>query len=133
VAKATQPACRNGQIGYGRKRRFLHPLHHQLRDPVAPADFEVSDRISVDDNDRDLVAVAGVDQARTVGERDPMAQRQSAARLNEPGVAGRDRHPDAGRDERSAAAGGDHRACARHQVGSGVARSGVRGGRQTGI
>ena len=67
-------------------------------------DLERLDRIEVHEQHADLVAVAGVDEARRVHDRDAVPQREARARLHEARVARRDRDRDAGRHERAPAA-----------------------------
>ena len=80
-----------------------HRLHHELRDPVAAADLERLGGVEVHEQHLELVAVARVDEPRRVEAGDPVAERQAAAGLHEPGVALRDGERDARRHEGPAA------------------------------
>jgi hypothetical protein len=77
-----------------------------LRDPVARARRER--RVArVEQGHPQLAAVAGVDEARRVDDRDPVPRGQPRARDDEPGHAGRQRDRHAGPDD--APAGGPQR------------------------
>jgi oligoribonuclease len=127
VSEATQAPGGGRQVGGGAERHLFDPLHHQLGNPVATVDLEVDRRVGVDDDHRDLVAKAGVDETRTVDQGDPMAPGQPAARLHETGVALRDGDTHAGWHQRPAASGRHDRPDPGHQVGPGVAGSSVTG------
>ena len=107
------------------EHRPLHPLQHQLGDPVAAGQPQRVHRVVVDDDDLHLAAVAGVDRAGRVDQRHPAPGGQAGARVHERGVALRQREREPGRQ---------HRALARrelgvdggHHVGAGVAGQRVR-------
>lgn len=107
-------------------------LDDQLRDPVAAVNHERLLAVEVHENHLQFVAVAGIDQPRRVENGHSVAKGQSAARLDEPGVAERDRHGDPGRDERPAT-GRDHDIGARAQIEPGVAVVRVAGHGQLGV
>jgi hypothetical protein len=111
----------------------LDALHDQLRDALASRDLDVVARVGVDEEDLELAAVAAVEQAGRVEARDAVAQRQPAPRLDEPGVALRDRQGESGGDDRTSTAGLQHDPLACEQVEAGVARLRVRRQRQVGI
>ncbi len=106
---------------------MLDPLDHQLRDAITGTDLEVVSRVGVDHDDGDLVAVAGVDEAGTVGQGDPVVQGQTASRLDESRVPVGEGHPDARWDQRPPAACRNNRTGARYQVGACVSRPGIGG------
>ena len=72
-----------------------------MRSPAATSKASLA--VGVEQQHAQLAAVAGVDQAGGVDERDPVAQREARARQHEPGVPGRDRDGDAGADARALA------------------------------
>ena len=109
------------------------PHDDQLGDPVPPAHGVVLHRVMVDQNHLELAPVAGVDQPRRVEAGHAVAQRQTAAGQDEPGVPLRDGHRDSRRHQRPAAPGRQHDGLAGHQVRSGIAGSGVRGHPQVGV
>ncbi len=113
--------------------RRLHPLDDQLGDPVAPLDLVGRLRIGVDQQDGQLVPVAGVDQARGVEAGHPVPEGQAAPGLDESGVAGRDGQGDAGGDHGPAATRRQGHRRPGHQVGPGVPGSGVARQRQIGV
>ena len=81
--------------------------------------------VRVEQGDLDLAAVAGVDRARGVDDRDPVPRREARAGVHEGGVAVR-----AGRSPRRsgrspAPAAGATTSIARDEVGAGVAGVGV--------
>ena len=72
----------------------------ELRDPHPGLDHERLARVGVQQHDPDLAAVALVDQARRVHDRQAVPRREAGARLNEARVAFGDRDREAGADER---------------------------------
>src|SRR5581483_12128861 len=98
----------------------------------AAAQLHGCDRVEVDEDHADLAAVAGVDRARSVDQRDAAAGRQPGPRMDEGGVTQRQRDGDTG---------GHHGALPRrqrevgggHEIGTGVAGVGVRRDRQVGV
>ena len=74
----------------GRKRIGLDELsdtdllEDELGDAVAGRDGEARRRVEVDEVDEDLAAVAGVDRAWGVDDRDPVPRRQPGARMDQP-------------------------------------------------
>ena len=99
---------------------------HELGDPHPRLDDERLARVGVEQDDPQLAAVAGVDQARRVDDRDPVLRRQAGARLDEACVALRDRHREARRDQRPLA-GTELDALAGREIEAGVARVGAPG------
>jgi hypothetical protein len=73
----------------------------ELRDAHSRLDVERPLPVGVEKRDAHLPAVAGVDQARRVHDRDPVVRRETRARLHEARVAVRDRDCDAGTDRRA--------------------------------
>ena len=112
---------------------LLDALDDQLGDAVAAADLVVGGRVGVEQHALQLAAVGGVDDPRRVDERDAVAQREPAARHDEPGVAGRDGEGDARRHDRPPAAGLDDCALPGVEVEPGVAGMGVGRQRKVGI
>jgi oligoribonuclease len=128
VPEAARPPLGLFEVADGHETGVLHALHHQLGDSVPAADLEVGARVGVQDDDGQLVAVAGVDQSGAVGQGDPVAKCQTAARLHEPGVAGGYGNPDPSRDQGPSPTCLDDDTYPRDQIRSGVAGAGV--GRQ---
>jgi hypothetical protein len=58
---------------------------------------------TTNDSRASVSAIAGVDEAGRVDDRDPVSRRQAGARLDEPGVAVGDGNRQAGADERALA------------------------------
>ena len=77
-----------------------HRQHDELGDPHPRLDDERLARVGVQQRDAQLAAVAGVDEPGRVHDRDPVLRREARARLDEPGVARRDRDREPGADER---------------------------------
>src|ERR687891_463532 len=69
--------------------------HHELGDPVALAHLDRTIRVEVDQGHHDLPAVALVDQARRVHQRQPLPRGQAGPREHQPRVPGwnRNRQP----------------------------------------
>ena len=88
---------------------------HELGDPHPRLDDERLARVGVEQVDLQLAAVAGVDEARRVDDRDAVLRGEARARLDEAGVPLRDRDGEAGPDER-ALAGRELDALARGEV-----------------
>ena len=105
----------------------LHPDQHQLRDPIAGRDLEPRRTVGVQQQHAHLTPVSGVDQTRSVHQRDPVLGGQSGARQHQAGLAIRNLDRHAGAD-RGPLAGGQHAVLERVQVESGIA--GIRPGRQ---
>ena len=84
--------------------------------------------VGVEQHDPELAAVAGVDEPGRVDDRDPVPRREPRARLDEAGVALRDRDREAGADDR-ALARAELDALARGEIEPGVARVGALGQR----
>ena len=108
------------------EQRLLDPLDDELRDALAPQDPVLVVGIRVQQDDLHLVAVAGVDEARRVGDGQAVPQDQAAAGEHETGVPLGDGHRQPGRHQRPAAGRGHDRILPGHQVETGVARPGVR-------
>ena len=89
--------------------------------------------IGVDQQHAQLVSVAAVDQARRVEARHPVAQRQPAAGLHEPGVPVGQGQGDAGGHGGAPAPAPQQDRGPGHEVGPGVAHPGVRGQGQVGV
>ena len=111
----------------------LHPLDHQLGDPVPPPDPVGDLGVGVDQQDRQLVPVPGVDQSGRVEAGHPVTQGQAAPRLDEAGVALGEGQGDAGRHHRPSPVRLEEHLDPGHQVGPGVAGMGVGGQRQVGV
>jgi hypothetical protein len=106
----------------------LDPLHDELRDAVEAAQLQHLARVVVDHHDLQLTAVAGVDSAGRVHDRDAVPGRQAGARVDERGVAVRQRDGQPG-PQHDALTRRDLGVLGGHQVAAGVARVGVRGQR----
>jgi Protein of unknown function (DUF3093) len=98
----------------------LHPLHHQLRDPVAAGEFDGRAKIVVDQTYPDFPAIARVDGARRVDHGQARTGGQSGPRMDEPGVPGRQRDRDAGSHDRPLP-GVDDDVAGGHEIGPGIA------------
>ena len=130
--KPPSPRSEPGSVSTSWKQGPLDPLDDQLGDPVAAPEHHGLARVEVDHAHLDLAAIAGVDRAGRVDQADPVPDRQPGARVDERGVAVRQRDGDAG---------GQQRALARRQlrvdrgvqVGAGVAGMGVRRQRDAGV
>ena len=83
---------------------------HELRDPHARLDGERLARVGVRGARPDLAAVAGVDQAGRVHERDPVPRRETGARLDEARMPFGNRNGQAGADRPPARPARAHRA-----------------------
>src|SRR5665213_78851 len=103
-------------------RNVLHSLYNELGDAIPPLHVEGSTRIEVHEQHADLVAIARVDEARSVQAGHTVAERQARARLHEPGVTLGDRNRDPGRHECTTAARFEARAGARREIAAAVAR-----------
>jgi len=68
-------------------RHVLNTLHDQLSDPLAALQGNRLGRIEVDDHDLDLAAIARVDDARSVDQRDAVARGQAGAGVHQPHMA----------------------------------------------
>ena len=112
---------------------MLDRLHDELGDAFTAGDLERLGRIVVDQAHLQLTAVAGVDQPRGVQDGDPVLERKTAPRLDQPCVALRKRDRDAGGDEGPTAGGSKGDVLSGDQVDTGVPRSCVRRERQVGI
>src|SRR5207302_3349682 len=106
----------------------FHPLHDELCDPVTPGKCDRLGRIVVDQADPDLAAVTRVDGAWRVddGQADPRGQ--TGPRMDETGVAGRQRDRDAG-PHNHALARREHGVAGGHEIGAGIAGTRVAGHR----
>jgi oligoribonuclease len=133
VAEASGAALGRGELLDGLPRHVLDGLHDELRDAVTAVHLERLGGIEVHEQHLELVAVPRVDEAGRVEARDAVLEGQAAAGLHEPGVARGQRERDARRHERPAAAGGQVRALAGHQVEAGVVRPGVGGEVELGV
>ena len=71
----------------------------ELRDPHPRLDDERLLAVGVEEHDLELAAIAGVDEARRVHDRDAVPRREPRARLDEAGVAVGDRDREAGADD----------------------------------
>ena len=98
----------------------LDRLDHQLCDPVAPSDLIVLRRVSIDQEDRQLTAVTGVDEPRRVETRHAVAERQPTPWQDKSAEADRQGQHHAGRDEGPPPAGGDVGVLACVEIGAGV-------------
>ncbi len=128
-AEAAAAAVRVVDPRGGGERGPLDPLHEQLGHAVPERDAEGCVAV-VHEDDPDLAPVVAVDDA---GERvDPVADREPAARPDEPDVARRDLEPHAG-GHGGSAAGDDLHRLARAQVGPRRSRRGVLGKRGGGV
>ncbi len=133
MAEATDAAGRHRQADRRGEGGRFDPVNHQLGDAVAPLDLVGRERVQVDEQDPELVAIPGVDETGAVEHGDAVAQRQAAAGLHEPGVSLGNGDGDAGGDEGPAAGRRQHNAAAGDEIGPGVARPGVGGQCQVGI
>jgi hypothetical protein len=107
--------------------RALEPLDHQLRDPVAPLELDRQPRVVVDQQHLDLAAVARVDGARGVHDRQAVPGGEPGPGVHQGDVPLRQRDRDPGRHQRPLPRFERH-VDRGHQVGARVA--GVRVGRQ---
>src|SRR5215212_5203770 len=78
---------------------LLDALDDELGDAVTAVDGVVGGRVGVEEQDLELAAVGGGDEAGSVDEADAVTQGEPAARQHEPGVPGRDGDGDPRRDE----------------------------------
>lgn len=99
---------------------MLHPLHHELGDPLPPTHLEVLGRIGVHQQHLELSAVSAVDEPGGVQTGHAMLQRQTAARLDEAGMSFGDGHGEPGGDQRPTTAGGEHGVMGRREIEAGV-------------
>src|SRR5581483_4729018 len=103
---ARRPEAADAALG-GRQVVDLHELDlrqrhdDELGDPHPGLDDERLAAIRVQERDAQLAAVARVDEPRRVDDRDAVLARQAGARLDEAGVPLRNRHCEAGADERA--------------------------------
>src|SRR5437763_2052358 len=133
VAEATGAALARWQLLHQAEPGRLHPLDHQLGDAVTAAHPVGGAGVGVDEQDADLVTVAGVDQPRRVEAGHPAGEGQPAAGLDEPRVpvgygnrhARRHQCPPASRAQGGVLTG--------DEIGAGVACPGVAGKGQVGI
>src|SRR5437667_12777495 len=79
------PARRFGKIAFSPFYRLI-PRHDQLRDPVARMD-RVWSSTQIQQDHANLAAIAGVDRARRIRNRDRMLEREPAARPHLPLIA----------------------------------------------
>src|SRR5436309_2371629 len=86
VAEAAGAALARWQLLHQAEPGRLHPLDHQLGDAVTAAHPVGGAGVGVDEQDADLVTVAGVDQPRRVEAGHPVGEGQPAAGLDEPRV-----------------------------------------------
>jgi oligoribonuclease len=107
-----------------------HGEHDELGDPVAATHVIGLGRIGVDEHDAQFVPVAAVDQTGAVQHRDPVAQGQPGAGLDETGVPDGDGDGDAGRDQTPAAACRQVEVVAGQEVEPGIPGPGIAGRRQ---
>ena len=91
-----------GSSSTSTRRDVGHREDDELRDPHARLDDERL-AVGVEQVDAQLAAVAGVDQAGRVHDRDPVLAPRARARLDVAGVALRDRDREPGRDDRALA------------------------------
>ena len=112
----------------------LHPLDHQLGDPVAPLDPVGDLGIGVDQQHGQLVPVAGVDQSGGVEAGHPVAEGQSAPGLDEAGVSLGEGQGDPGRAPWPARRSGSSRTSMRATRSAPASPGvGVAGQRQVGV
>ena len=100
--------------------------HDELGNPHSRLDDERLPQIGVQQGDLKLAAVARVDEARRIDDRDAMLRREPGAWLDKPGIAVGDRDGKAGCNERTFP-GRELDALAGGQVEARVARVGTRG------
>ena len=97
-----------GRAGRARSRERVHLDELDLREleerraarSASPAHCEALARVGVQEDDEDLAAVAGVDQAGRVHERDPVARGEPGTRLDEARMSFGDCDGEAGADRR---------------------------------
>ena len=110
----------------------LDPLEDQLGDPVAAAQLDRLGEVVVDQQHLHLAAVAGVDGAGGVHDRQPVPGGQPRARVHQRDVPLGHRDRDPGRHQRPLPRRQGH-VDGGHQVGAGVAGMGVRRERELGV
>jgi len=108
---------------------MLHPLHNELGDALTPAHLEVLMRIGVHEQHLKLPAVPAVDQTGRIEAGHAMLQRQTAARLDEPGVPLRNGHGEPGGHQRTPAAGCEHNIVSGRKIKAGVTTARIAGER----
>ena len=107
-------------------RLMLGTCYDQLRDSHARLHDEALLRVRVEENDAQLTAVSGVDEAGRVDERDAVARCEAGARLHETGVALGNRHREPCPDDRPFA-GAELHPLARAEVQASIAEVGPLG------
>src|SRR5262245_12610878 len=111
---------------------MLDALHHQLRDPVTPAQLDRVPKVVVDQADLDLATVTGVDGPRGVYDAEPDPRGEAGPRVDEGGVPVGQGDRDAGADDRTLARR-DHHVGRRDEVGAGVTGPRIRRNGDSGI
>jgi hypothetical protein len=69
-------------------------LHQQLGDAIAPGDVDGDGSVGIDPDHADLTPVPGIDGPRAIDQGEARAQRQTAPRMDQPYVSGRQRDSD---------------------------------------
>lgn len=80
---------------------LLDPLKHQLGYPLTTPKLNGLGRVVVDHDDLDLTAIPRVDRPRGVYQAQPGARSEARTRVDECGVAIRQRYRDASRQQRT--------------------------------
>jgi oligoribonuclease len=111
----------------------LDRLDDQLGDAVAPSHVVGGGGIQIDQEDLELIAVAGVDQPRGVEAGDAVLESQPAPGLYEARVPRRNGHGHARRDQRPSSARREQGVLPGQQIGAGVALACIRRWGQIGI
>ena len=112
---------------------MLDRYHDELSDAFPALHCVLVGGVGVDQQHFDLASVTGIDQPGSVQTGNAVLQREAAAGKHQTCVSVGQSNRGAGRDERSAAAGGEHGTDPRREVDAGVAGPGVGGDTQFGI
>ncbi len=135
MAEATPTPLRFTQVllGHELEVSLLDPDQHQLGDAVPPVHLVVPLGVVVDQDDHELAAIARVDQAWRVETGHAVANRQPAARQDEPGEAGGNGDRDPGGDNCAATRSRQRHVAAGKEVGTRVPLSRVARHGQLGV
>ena len=112
---------------------MLDRYHDELSDAFPALHCVLVGGVGVDQQNFDLASVTGIDQPGSVQTGNAVLQREAAAGQHQTCVPVGQSNRGAGRDERSAAAGGEHGTDPRREIDAGVAGSCVGGDTQIGI
>lgn len=111
----------------------VDPLDHQLSDPLPTRHLERLGGVGVDEQHLQLPPVAAVDESGGVEAGHAVVEGETAARLDEAGVALGDGHRQPGRHQGATTAGCEDGTLAGQQVQAGITRAGVGREREIGV